>query len=262
MPTYFNIIHRREVHSAPLPCRTAGCRGNPINLELCDARALLEYRLRDDAAAQFHASCKTCGKDSTYAYSDLLNMTPQELRPVPLPQDYAWAVVLKELPTADEMQQRAFLGEKILTKVIAEGARAWTGNLISESSLAIDLAIGERIGGPVINAHRWCTGVLRNNKIVPFSIGQLSQGLDVAAFFLAQTGQTHFLQCANLSCSNPSCAHYFSFTYSQFQDSLQTTGTFARAHGEGTTGFLIIKCELCQTSRVVDERSYEGLFKV
>lgn len=262
MNKYFTILHPRVGRSGHLPCLTSGCRGVPLNLDICDARALLEYRMRDDPAAVIRASCRICGRTSTYDYHTIIRMTPPELRPVPIPSGCGWAVILLEFPTAPEMPQRAFAGERVFIDGLSDNESSWSGYLASESQLAPDLQIGEIIGGKNINSYNLCEGVVRNNRIAPLPLGSMRSGLDIACFFTPIKGHTSMLQCGNVKCANPSCAHYFGLTYSQFRAQIEAIARAECQHHDDRSGYLILKCEVCHTSRVVDNRTLDGLFKM
>ena len=71
---------------------------------------------------------------------------------------------------------------------------------------------------------------------------------------------------ANIACSNPSCNHVYSaMTYTKFKEMV------AQAQNEGkdevlydaVTHFptLLLECPSCGVSRVIDEGSFDGLYK-
>lgn len=64
-----------------------------MNVEVGQARALLEYRLRDNPAASFAFRCDRCGFESSYTYSDIVDLIPAEHRPRALPPGRQWAIV-------------------------------------------------------------------------------------------------------------------------------------------------------------------------
>ena len=199
---------------------------------------------------------------SSYDYPMIVSLTPKELCPQPLPDDCAWAIVLLELPTADDMPQRAFFGERVLVERLAEGTASWSGHLASQSQLAPTLRVGEIVGGRPFNRHRVCEGVVRDNRVTALTLDPPSSGLDVATFLVPKAGATHMLQCASVECANPSCAHYFSLTHSQFTEQLNAVAATVPQYGNGASGYLIAKCELCQTSKVIDEKAFATLFKI
>lgn len=262
---YFNRFHIRSAPSAGLPyCLAPGC-GHILTTHIGHNLALLDYQLRDNPSATLKFDCPVCGHVSEYDYPSLLRIMPPGTGPVTLPDTVKWAVLLVELPTAPAMQERAFLGERVLIRDMLEKLPGWAGPLASESQLAPSLPVGVMLVGQVLNGYHVCTGVYADgdSHALPL-IDSLPDGeLDIATFLLPKTGHTDMLQCANLECANPSCAHYFGLTYSEFRRTyLPQNPRVEGVEDGGLHAYLVLDCLICQTSRVVDARSFDGLYKL
>lgn len=261
---YFNRFHVRPASSVGLPCRAPGCRHTLVT-NMGRYLALLEYQLQGNPRATLKFDCAVCGRRSEYDHSNLMRAMPRGTGPVALSAGDKWAVILLEMPTERVMLERAFLGERVLIHGVLQGPRGWAGSLASESQLAPSLGIGSILGGQVLNGHHVCTSVNANgeSRALPL-IGSLPRGeLDIATFLLPKTGHTEMLQCANLECANPSCAHYFGLTYGQFRETLLSQNPRVAGSGDGEPeAYLVLDCLICQTSRVVNARSFDGLYKL
>jgi len=234
-------------------------------MDISGCSALLEYRLHADSRATLKFDCPVCGRRSEYDHSSLMRAMPRGTGPVALSAEDKWAVILLELPTDRAMLERAFLGERVLVHGMVQEPEGWTGSLASESQLAPSLGIGNELDGQVLNGYHVCTSVNKNGEdcALPL-IGSLPRGeLDIATFLLPKTGHTEKLQCANLECANPSCAHYFGLTCNQFRQTLLSQNPRVEGmDGGGLDAYLVLNCLICQTSRVVDARSFDGLYKL
>lgn len=262
---YFNRFHIRSASSAGLPyCRTPGC-GHTLTTHIGHNLALLDYQLRDNPLATLKFNCPVCGHTSEYDYPSLLRIMPPGTGPVALPDTAKWAVILLELPTTATMPERAFLGERVLIRDMLEESLGWAGSLASESQLAPSLQVGSMLVGQILNGYHICSGVYADgeNRALPL-IDSLPRGeLDIATFLLPKTGHTEMLQCANLECANPSCTHYFGLTYSQFRQTfLSQNPRVEGVEDGGLHAYLVLDCLICQTSRVVDAHSFDGLYKL
>lgn len=234
-----------------------------MDMDISGAIALLEYLLRNDPTATFRLTCNQCRRESLYNYEMLLDMMPAELHPVPLPLGIKWAVLLLEIPTADTMPQQAFFGERVLIENVREKGENWAGYLVSESQFAPSLRKKDLLVGQVLNGYCICTGLYFAEKVHPLPFEELRSGLDFGSFFLPKTGATAFLQCANLTCPNPACAHYFGLTYKELEEILsQRVQHKETQFADGTIGHIILKCEICQSSCVADMHSFNGLFRM
>lgn len=261
MTTYFNRYHLKQTKAFYVPCMTLGCRNTPMDIDISVARAFLEYQLQSDPTATLRLSCNHCRQESVWDYTTLLRMTPDELRPIPLPQDAQWVVLLMEIPTADTMPYYAFFGERVLVEDIREEDDSWDGYLVSESQFAPSLRQNDMLVGKILNGYYVCIGLYHDNKMRDLPLEQPQSNLDVGSFLVPKTGNMALLQCANLTCANPLCAHYFGLTYNQLKETLSQM-QHKEAQLGGATGYTVLKCEMCQTSRVADLNSFTGLFKL
>lgn len=166
-----------------------------------------------------------------------------------------------EVSTADTMPYYAFFGERVLIDQVREEDDSWNGYLVSESQFAPSLRQNDVLVGKILNGHYVCLRLYANNEMRALPLEQPQPGLDIGSFFIPKTGNTGLLQCANLTCTNPSCAHYFGLTYNQLKETLAQMRHKGAQLG-GATGHTILKCEICQTSRVVDLHSFAGLYKL
>jgi hypothetical protein len=119
-----------------VPCRSRSCKNTPLNVEVGQARALLEYDLRNNPAATFALTCDHCSVESRYTYSEILELIDPQCRPRALPAGRQWALVTYELMTTDTMEYRGFLAERVLVEVGERMPDAWTGTLLGPSLFA------------------------------------------------------------------------------------------------------------------------------
>jgi hypothetical protein len=243
-----------------VPCRNPSCGNTPLNIEVGQARALLEYNLRNNPAALFTLSCDRCGLQSAYNYSDILALIDPQHRPEPLPASRQWAILLYELTTADTMDYRGFFGERILVEPVGRVPDAWRGILLGASQFAPSLAAGAHVGGPVVSTFLVCEWWDSGRVKTAIPVTGVPKGSVFSIFYGNKRGQLVELQTANLFCSNPSCQYVFSPTYSRVKDMLAEASEKPLAADSTLT--LMFTCELCGTSRVVDEASFDGLFLV
>ncbi|MFI5338416.1 MAG: hypothetical protein ACHQ7N_01080 [Candidatus Methylomirabilales bacterium] len=231
-----------------------------MNVEVGQARALLEYDLRNNPAAALTLMCDHCGVESRYTYSEILDLIDPQRRPQPLPAGRHWALLPYEVTTADKMEYRGFLAERVLVQVGRRTPDAWTGTLLGSSSFAPSLAVSAEVGGPAVSTFLICEWWMSREHAAAIPVEGVPKGSVFGIFFGNKGGRLLELQAANLFCSNPSCNSVFSPTHSQ------VTATLADAREKpiaaGTTPSLMFTCELCGTSRVVDESSFSGLFHV
>lgn len=137
-------------------CRNLSCTNTPLNMEVGQARALLEYDLRNNPAASFTLTCDRCGIESSYTYSEILDLIDSQHRPRPLPTGRQWAILPYELTTADTMEYRGFLAERVLVEVVERAPDAWTGTLLRPSQFTPPLALGAHVGGPIVSTFLVC----------------------------------------------------------------------------------------------------------
>jgi hypothetical protein len=229
-------------------------------MEVGQARALLEYNLRNNPAATFTLACDRCGLESRYSYAEILALLDPQRRPQPLPADRHWALVLYELATAETMEHRGFFAERVLVTTQTRTSDAWTGTLLSTSTFAPSLRPGAQIGGPTVSMFLVCEWWLSGRHQVSIPVEGVPKGSVFGIFFGSKGRRLVDLQTANLFCSNPSCNYVFNPTYSQVKAMLADARE--KPIAAETTPTLMFTCELCGTSRVVDESSFNGLFHV
>lgn len=240
--------------------RCAACGATPLNLEVGLARAMLEYDLRDNPAAELKLQCGECGQDSSYHYQQILALLEPERQPKLLPRGQAWALILVEVPTAAEMPQRGFLGERVLVRVEVESATAWEGALLSRSQFAPALSVPSVVGGRRWSGFDVCDWTRSFGRKEDIVVVEVKQGSVVGTFFSEKHSPEPWLKPANLFCANPSCGYIFGVTFSQFEHALDAAGTKPIA-AEARPN-LALTCSVCQTSRVIDRSSFAKLFKV
>ncbi|MBI1894240.1 MAG: hypothetical protein HYS14_09035 [Candidatus Rokubacteria bacterium] len=241
-------------------CRNHSCGNTPLNVEVGQARALLEYDLRNNPAASFTLTCDRCGIESSYTYSEILDLIDSQHRPRPLPTGRQWAILPYELTTADTMEYRGFLAERVLVGVVERVPDAWTGTLLRPSQFAPPLAPGAHVGGPVVSTFLVCEWWASGQSRTAMPVEGVPKGSIFGIFFGNKGRHLIELQTANLFCSNPSCNFVFSPTHSQVKTMLAEASQ--KPISANTRPNLMFTCELCGTSRVVDESSFNGLFHV
>lgn len=243
-----------------VPCRNEFCRNTPLNVEVGQALAFIEYNLRNNPAASFTVLCDHCGIESSYTYSEILGFIEPQRRPRPLPRGQQWAILLYEIETADTMEHRGFLAERVLVEVVECMPDAWTGILLAPMQFAPSVYPGTHVGGPVVSSFLVCEWWVSGQSRMAMPIEGVPKG-SVFGIFFGNKGM-HFveLQTANLFCSNPSCNFVFSPTHSQVTSMLAEASQ--KPNSDDTTPNLMLTCNLCGISRVVDESSFDGLFHV
>ncbi len=247
-----------------LRCKAPQCNKTPGNITARMARARLEYRLRHDPISVYKFSCDKCKKTSTYSLEEIVALIPPDDRPKPLPHDYFWAHILYELAAWKNPDHRAFFGSRVLVqRLLTESDKNWYGMLKSTSPYAPTLEIGNYVrGGPRSN-YELCLFVVVDGKQVPIPRPeQIPRSISFGTFVSPRDNDNELL-CANLACSNPICNHIFStMTFTRFQDAIAREQLDEAAFDEVTfMPTLTLECPVCGTCRVIDESSFEGLFK-
>jgi hypothetical protein len=258
---YFNKFNPRSYRIVYVPCLTPGCNSTPLNFQINVFAAHLKYALKTNSNATLKLSCSKCGKTSEYTYEIILKIMPENLRPMPLPQNHVWAVLLYEFETAEDAGGRAFFGERLLIHLTKHQGIDWQGELISESQFAPTLRSGNILGGRIFNGHYVCEFLAKSNKAYELPIEGVPKDSDFGMFLVPKKGNVTRLQCANLFCSNPSCGYIFCLTYSKLKEYIKSAET--KSHSHGDAGFtMVLSCELCGTCRVVDLASFDDLHKI
>lgn len=244
-----------------VPCLTPGCGGTLLQVSPSAARALVEYHLRDDPTFQLKVSCDRCGRESRYSLDSIAGIIAPSRRPRPLRADEVVLVLLAELDTAPEMEHRAFLGERILARRLsAVGKDARLAELSTGSALAPSLLPGDAVRFSHWGAFPVGTTVIRAGEEMPIAIDLGAISNAIGCFFVPKADPGHLL-AGNVFCSNPSCCMVFALTYSQYEAAVQRARVQASALSAAAAE-LMLTCVPCGTSRVVDERSFDGLLKV
>lgn len=256
------ILRYREITMSQrfVPCRGWSCRNTPLNVDVGQACALLEYDLRNNPAASFNLTCDQCGVESRYSYSEIVDLIDPQRRPRPLPAGRQWALIPYELSTADTMKYRGFLAERVLVEVGRRLPDAWTGTLLGPSAFAPSLRPGTQVGGPAVSTFFLCEWWGSGLQQMSIPVEGVPKGSVFGIFFGNKERRLVELQTANLFCSNPSCNFIFSPTHSQVNEMLASARQ--KPIAADTIPNLMFTCELCGTSRVVDESSFTGLFYV
>jgi len=243
-----------------VPCRGRSCKNTPLNVEVGQARALLEYDLHKNPAATFTLTCDHCGFESSYTFSEILDLIDFQNRPRPLPTGRQWALLPYELTTVETMEYRSFFAERVLVEVEEHRSDAWTGTLVGASSFAPSLRPGTQVGGPPVLTFLVCEWCVYGHQKTAIPVESVPKGSIFGIFFGNKGRRLVKLQTANLFCSNPSCNFVFSPTHSQVKQML--ADACRKQIAADTTPNLMFTCELCGASRVVDDSSFAGLFYV
>lgn len=260
MVSYINKFHPRNYRVIYVLCSTPGCGNTPQNIQINVFAAMLDAQ-KDNPQKTQQLTCNRCGKTTLYTHDSVQKIIPANLRPTPLPKDHLWAILLLELDTSTEMPERGFLGERLLIKLLTINQDQWTGMLLSESQFAPTLAIGATIIGLILNGYYVCLSLFQSNNNCPLPIEGVTKNSDIGTFFLPKKGATDRLQCSNLFCSNPSCAHIFGLLYSEFKEAVDRGKTTSREN-QFDEFPLLLTCELCGVSKFIDESSFDNLFKI
>jgi hypothetical protein len=247
-----------------LPCNTPNCHSTPRKITVSTARALSEYRLRDDPKYIFQLSCSECKKNTKYTYEEIISMLQPEKRPQSLPYDHFWAYVLFDVEAWKKADRRAYLGGRMLVqRLTSEENGDWYGILKSLSPYAPTLKTGNYVKGKRRGKYEICLFVIEGGNSVP--IPRPPQILKTGSFglFVSLKDNDSELLCANIFCSNPSCHHIFStMTYTKFSALILREQLDENSYDEVTFQPIIkLECPVCGTERVIDESSFEGLYK-
>ncbi len=250
-----------------LPCGTPECNNTPHNLPISEARARFEYRLRYDPKYIFRLDCDKCGKPTQFTYDQILGMLLRQKRPTPMPFDHFWAYILFELKVWKDRDQRAFLGGRVLVqRLLVESGGDWYGTLKSRSPYAPSLQLGSYVKGRPRGNYEICISVVEDGQPKPIPAPpRIPRTKSFGMFVSPRDDDGNFL-FANIACSNPSCNHVYSaMTYTKFKEMIaqaqqEQTGD-ALYDDETYLPTLLLECPACGISRVIDEGSFEGLYK-
>jgi hypothetical protein len=245
-------------------CNTPNCRTAPGKITVSTARALFEYRLRYDPKYLFLLTCSKCKKNTKFTYEDIVGLLPPEKRPQPLAFDHFWAYVLFDLEAWKSKENRAQLGGRVLIqRLTSEASGDWYGILKSVSPYAPTLKPGDYLKGRPRGKYEICLSVIETGTPVPIpQPPQIPKTASFGLFVSPKANDSKFL-CANISCSNPSCHHIFSaMTYTKFSALILREQLDEDSYDEVSfQPTLKLECPVCGTERVIDESSFEGLYK-
>jgi hypothetical protein len=118
----------------------------------------------------------------------------------------------------------------------------------------------------VLNGHLVCNSLTDGGREAEIPLlDKLQAGADVAPFLRPGYGDTRMLQCACLTCANPSCGHYFGLLYNQYKQmaSSQHVQRTLASLGSGELEMRVnLDCRCCGVSRAVGKRSFADLAKL
>lgn len=247
-----------------LTCKTPGCHSAPLDLKPGTARALCEYRLRHDPKYVFRLQCAKCNKVTAYAYDLILSLIPPAKRPKPLPHDHFWAYILFQLDAWKGKDHVAFLGDRVLVqRLTAEPSGSWYGQLKSTSPYAPSLEVGNYLKGRPRGRYEVCLEVMEGQTAKPIPRPPQIPRSSSFGMFVSPRNREEELLGANIFCSNPSCHHIYStMTYTKFIDMIGKEQLNEESYDEVTfQPTLVLECPVCGTERVIDDESFEGLYK-
>jgi len=249
---------------AHLPCKSPKCNSTPNDIEVSTARALFEYRLKYDPQYIFRLPCTKCKKVSKYSYDQIVSLLPPEKRPQPLAHDHFWAYVLFDLEAWKSKDHRAQLGARVLVQRLTnEPNGAWYGILKSSSPYAPTLVVGNYLKGQSRGNYEICLFVIEDGKSIPIpKPPEIPKSISFGLFISPKDNDSEIL-CANIFCSNPSCHHIYStMTYTKFSSLISQEQLDEGSYDDLTVlPTLKLECPVCGTSRVIDESSFDNLYK-
>jgi hypothetical protein len=232
-----------------------------------EARARFEYRLRYDPKYIFRLECDKCGKPTHFTYEQILSLLLRQKRPKPMPHDHFWASILFELKVWKDRDHRAVLGGRVLVqRLLVEPGGDWYGTLKSISPYAPSLQIGSYVMGRPRGNYEICLSVIEDGNPKPIPVPpKIPRTRSFGMFVSPKENDGEFL-FANIACSNPSCNHVYSaMTYTKFKEMIaqaQKEQADDTLYDEETyLPTLMLECPACGISRVIDEASFEGLYK-
>jgi len=250
----------------PLPCKTPGCHSTLNRMPAHLARAVIEYQSQYRPGYQLRSLCEGCGQTSNYAYDEVMSLISPEQRPKPLQHDHFWAYILIEFKTSLSSEQRTYLSDRVLVqRLYAEPDKSWYGLLKSTSPYAPSLKNDSYVKGRPWGNYEICQFVVENGNPTIIERPPVIARTSSYAIFVnsknADNGSEELL-CAHISCSNPSCpCIYSTITYEKFKKLAAPASATQQYYDTGTMPVVTLHCEVCGTSRIIDERAFNGLFR-
>lgn len=241
-------------------CLTPGCGATPLGISPGLARAHIEYFLRDDPTFQLKGGCTNCHRESRYSLEVILGMIPLQQRPRPLKADELQMLFLLEVDTAEAMAERAFVGERVLVQQRATTRTGGLAELRTRPALAPYLSAGDVLRFDFWSRFPVAKSLVSNGNEFPLKLEMGASSNALGAYFAAKAEADPELRPGNIPCSNPSCSMVFSLTYSEFRQAMRQASMNAPAGA--ASAITALECLVCSTSRIVDERTFDGLMKV
>lgn len=254
---------KKMISDGYLSCATPGCKNTPSDITAKTAYAICEYQLRYNPRFTLNLECEVCRRRTKYTYEQIISLMPPEGRPKPLPHDHFWAFILLEVDTWKGVDNRAFVGDRVLVQRLhTEPNKTWYGTLKSTSLYAPSLIIGNYVKGAPWGRYEQCLFVIEDGNPNPIPRPAPIPRSSSFGMFLSPKQNDEDLLCANIFCSNPSCNHIFStMTYKKFKELARRDLEHAHLFDKDSFPIVTLQCDVCGISRIIDERSFDGLFK-
>ena len=250
-----------------LLCSDPACNNTPQHITVSEARARFEYRLRYDPNYIFHFQCDKCAKTTLFTYDQILGLLPLQKRTKPRPHDLFWAYILFELKVWRDRDQRAFLGGRVLVqRLLVEPGGDWYGTIKTRSPYAPSLQIGSYVKGRLRGDHEICLSVVEDGNAKPLPVPPKIPRTRSFGMFVSSKENDGIFQFANIACSNPSCNHVYSaMTFTKFKEMVNQAqneqADDSLYDDETYLPTILLECPACGISRVIDEGSFDGLYK-
>jgi len=258
-----------------LPCKNPECGKVSRTVTLSAARAISEYHVRRNPGYIYGLQCNYCADVSSYTHDEILRLIPRDMRMGPLPADNFWAYLLFELDVWKRQAWRVYLGDRILVRRLhTDATGSWYGEVLKTSPYVPVLKTGDYVSGRPRRNFELCLFMIEGNaqKAVPRPM-PIPRGSSFGMFLSPRQNDEELL-CANVMCANPSCSQIFStMTHARFLElvakkhqqqeeiDLDVEAFDVEQFGIDVMPTVMLECPLCGTTRVVDEQSFDGLFK-
>lgn len=243
-----------------VPCGNPECNHPIGDIEIGFARAFLEYWINQDKSREFKVECEHCGTTTRYSYPEILAMIPRENRPGQLPNDTHWGVILVEIEASPDLKYHGYLGERVLVRVYSESRDSWIGTTLNYSQFAPALLKNTTVSGGKVSGFYICQSIWENSGEKPLPIEGIPQNSILGTFFSPKNDELR-LYAANPFCTNASCGYIFGLTYSQFKN-IATHGESQLPRYNADEATIVATCNVCGTSVVISELTFEKLFRV